>query len=1063
MRSYKLELLPGMPSFVTLFAVLLFSTMSAQFSLAQAPVKNRISQPINASQMSVLRGNVHPMARAQYDQGPVAPSLQLERITIVFQRTPAQQADLDQLLEQQQNPSSPDYHKWLTPSEFADRFGITPADLAKVAAWLTSQGFTVVETPSSRSYIAFNGTAAQVQSAFHVPIHRYVANGKSFFANSTEPSVPSALAGMVLGFRGLNNFPVKPRGIMRRIIGTASQPNFTSSISGNNFLAPGDFATIYDLNSLYGGSPAIDGTGQKIAVMGQSNIVASDVATFRSLSGLPANAPQLQLVQGSTDPGIVDGDVQEASLDVEWSGAVAKNATIIYVFSKNGVFDSFAFAIANNLAPVISISYGACENLWTSSEIAVLVAMAQQANSQGMTILAASGDGGAADCDGDSGAFPAVQGLTVDVPASLPFVTGIGGTEFNEGNGTYWKPKGSTDIVTSALSYIPEVAWNDTNTPGALNTLSAGGGGVSKLFAKPIWQTGTGVPNDNARDVPDISVNASPSHDGYLICTQIKPSGSQNFTASCVNNSFRFTDGSLTVFGGTSFGAPTFAGIVALINQKTNSTGQGNVNYILYPLAASTPSAFHDVIGGANGFSGNEVPCSEGTPDCPSGGNIGFAAVTGYDLATGLGSFDGFNMVNAWSSVTPPTGSTPTLNSISPTTATAGSGDFTLTANGINFASNAQILWNGSAAGVTMQTGGTSTMINATISHTLITFGSLAAITVSNQSPTSGGSAARTLTVTAAPPPNDNFANAIAVTSVPFSSTVDNSGATTEPTDPVLPASCAGNSTNTRTKTVWWSYTAGTAGSVNADTIGSAYDTTLSVWTGTPGNLTNVACNDDIVSGQDTQSSLTFTAAAGTTYYFMVAPFGPPDSLEDQFGGKTVLNVTVSSGSVSALSAAPGAQTVTAGASATFQIMNTSTNTFSLTCFGLPTGATCAAASVGSKSTAPLVISTTSRSSFTSGTSLPVHPGSGRLRQFFMIMATALGLCALFARRRRVRALVPAGMLVAVLVLFAGGCGGAASGTSSNPNGTPAGTFTIVITGTSGSTTQKTSVVLQVN
>jgi subtilase family serine protease len=816
MRSYKFQVLLEMPSLAKLLAVLLVSAMSAQISLAQAPLKDRISQPIDSSQMSVLHGNVHPMARAQYDQGPVEPSFQIERITIVFQRTAAQQAELDRLLDEQQDPSSPNYHKWLTPPEYADRFGVTQSDVAKIAGWLTAQGFAVVETPSSRNSITFSGTAAQVQSAFHTVIHRYVANGKSFFANAGEPSVPGALAGMILGFRGLSNFPVKARGIMKRETTTAVQPNFTSSVSGNNYLTPGDFATIYDLNPLYSTSPALDGTGQKIAVMGQSKIVLSDIATFRSLSGLPANPPQLLLIPGSSDPGIVDGDVQESSLDVEWAGAVAKNATIIFVYANaatgNGVFDALQYAIENDVAPVISISYGACENLWTTSSVAALVSLAQLANSKGITILAASGDGGAADCDGDSGAFPATQGLSVDVPASLPYVTGMGGTEFNEGNGKYWMQKGSTDIVTSALSYIPEVAWNDTSSTIGLD---ATGGGPSKLFAKPVWQTGTGVPNDNARDVPDVSLNASPNHDGYLICTQIHPTTGAPLTSGCVNG-FRYTDSTLTVFGGTSFGPPTFAGIVALINQRTNSNGQGNVNYVLYPLAASKPGSFHDIIGGANGFSGNEVPCAEGTTDCPNGGNIGYPAGTGYDLATGLGSVDGFMLIVNWSSV------------------------------------------------------------------------------------------------------------------------------------PI------------------------------------------------PGRL----------------------------------------------------------------SVSPPIQTVNVGGSATYQVTNSTNLTFSLTCSTPGVGIACGGVTVNPNSTASLVISTTPRT-FSSGTPLPTPPDSG-LRQLLMIMATGLDLCALFAPRRRIRTTVPVALLVGMLVLFAGGCGGS-SGTSSNPNATPAGTYNITVTGTSGSVKQTTSVVLQVN
>jgi subtilase family serine protease len=412
------------------------------------------------------------------------------------------------LLAAQQNPTSPSFHQWLTPAQYADRFGISQADVNQVSAWLQAQGFSVVETPPSRTWIVLSGTAAQVESALHTEIHNYAANGKAFFANSSEPSVPAALANITLGFRGLSNYPIEPRAI-RKIEGGTDQPNFTSSISGTHFVAPDDFATIYDVKSLYAGTPAIDGTGQRIAIVGQSNIVLADVAAFRTASGLSPNVPTLVLVPGSTDPGVlsITGDEQESSIDVEWAGAVARNASILFVYANSntgGVFDAMQYAIGNNLAPVISISYGSCEPVNSSSEINALVALAQQANALGITIAASSGDGGATDCDGFFHDYPAQNGLNVDVPASLPYVTGVGGSEFSEGNGAYWNTANNVNNG-SALSYIPEMAWDDSSSA---NGLAAGGGGASTVFGKPVWQTGTGVPADGVRDVPDISLNA---------------------------------------------------------------------------------------------------------------------------------------------------------------------------------------------------------------------------------------------------------------------------------------------------------------------------------------------------------------------------------------------------------------------------------------------------------------------------------------------------------------------------------------------------------------------------
>jgi hypothetical protein len=869
------------------------------FAAAQGSVaRPRIAAQVDEGRLMELRGNLHPLARPQYDQGKVDASFQLERITMIFQPTTAQQADLDALLAAQQNPTSPNFHKWLTPEQYGERFGIAQSDLKKVTAWLQALGFAIVEIPPSRNSIVFNGTAAQVESALHSEVHNYTANGKKFYANSSEPSVPAALAGIVLGFRGLNNFPLKPRAL--KSFGSSVQPSFTVGGTSTHYLSPGDFATIYDLNPLYNSSPAIDGTGQKIAIAGQSDIVASDIATFRTLSSLPANVPQKVLVTAA-NPGVVDGDVQESSIDIEWAGAVAKNATIIFVYSNNGAFDSLFYTITNNLAPVISISYGGCEPSFSTSDFSTFVAMAQQANAQGITIVSATGDGGGTDCDGDLGNYPAILGLNVDVPASLPYVTGVGGTEFNEGNGVYWQSS-NTDLVSSALSYIPEMAWNDSLVQGGL---AAGGGGASSIFAKPSWQTGTGVPSDGARDVPDISVNASTFHVPYLVCSPIPATT----TPSCQNGFHNSTsDLALNVFGGTSFGAPTFAGILALVNQKTASSGQGNVNYILYPLAASSPTAFHDIVTGDN-----TSPCALFSRDCLDGNPIGFSTGLGYDQATGLGSFDATNLVNAWSSISTPAGSTPVLSSINPTSTSSGSADFTLTAMGSSFAANAQILWNGSAAGVTMQSGGTATSVKATISHTLVAYGTTAMVTVTDDASKAGeASAAQTFTVVSGTPPvNDNIAQAIAITSSNYTGTVDNSAATTETTDP-LTLPCATGSTNPRTKTVWWSLPSTGAASVTVSTIGSTYDTTLSVWTGTPGSLTNVACNDDISAGVIRQSLVTFSTATGNTnYYIMVAPFGPPDTGADLLGGKTVLNVTNAT-------LAPAAPVITSGIAATF-------------------------------------------------------------------------------------------------------------------------------------------------
>jgi subtilase family serine protease len=665
-----------------------------------------------------LRGNVRPFFQPDNDQGPVADSLLLENITLMFKPTEDQQTNLSALVEQQQDPTSPLYHHWLTPEQFADSFGLSRSDLSKVVAWLQSWGFTVTQAARSRLWISFTGTAGQVRSAFQTEIDNFSVWGKTYYGIASEPALPAALADVVLGFHALDNYGLKPRSVFRRVADGAEgpqsgpfdrlrtrpersegagsvafpddapQPHFTSEYSGNNYLSPADFATIYDLNALY--NNGIDGTGQSIAVMGETDLYnnGSDIATFRSLSGLPAINLTQKLIPGASDPGILPNDINEASLDVEWSGAVAKNAAIIFVNGgSNGVFNAFQYAIDQNLAPVITISYGACESSWPPSELQGIFQVAQQANAQGITIMAATGDSGAADCDSSTPTnlvTSAVRGLAVDAPASLPDVTAMGGTEFNEGAGVYWLPTTTAqgDLINSGLSYIPEMAWNDTSTS---NGLLAGGGGASIKFSKPAWQTGTGVPNDNARDVPDLAMNASPVHDGYLVCVSGK----------CVNG---FRDNSsptplLTAAGGTSAAAPAFAGIVALINQHAGSA-QGNINPTLYAMAASSPAGFHDITTG-----NNIVPCTPGSTDCPATApfQIGYTAGVGYNLATGLGSIDAYNLVMAWGSpgggnlpaptlLTPATGATsvaltPTF-SWSPVTGNAGYRIFVATSPG---------------------------------------------------------------------------------------------------------------------------------------------------------------------------------------------------------------------------------------------------------------------------------------------------------------------------------------------------------------------------------------------
>ena len=596
-------------------------------SSAHAAPQSRINRSVNDSDRAAVHETIPLRARRATDIGETPAGRMLSSVSLHFNMTAAQQADLNQLLVDQQNPASPYYHQWLTPEQFGARFGLSASDLSTVKSWLSNHGLMIGPVAPSLNYITVSGTVAQIESAFGTSIHSFSENGQSHISNITDPTLPSVIAGIVGDISGLNDFKLRSRAAVR--------PQFTSSISGGHYMAPGDLFSIYDINPLI--QSGIKGDGVTVAVMGQTDISTTDVDAFRSASGLPARTSAnftIRLIPGP-DPGTVSGDVDEAQLDVEWANATAPNSNILYVNSgtNNGVMDSLIYTITNRLAPIISISYGACEVAWGQSNLNTFNQYFQQANAQGMTIVGPAGDSGATDCDYQLAS--ATQGLAVDFPASSPFVTAAGGTMFNEGSGTYWGGT-NNNYSGSALGYIPETVWNESNSTGLAST----GGGVSSYFSKPAWQVGTGVPADLSRDIPDISLNAASQHDGYLFCSR----------GSCTNG-YRNAASNLNVVGGTSVSAPVFAGMLALLEQKLAATGGlGNVNPMIYGLANGTSygSVFHDVTSG-----NNNSTCVVGTQDCPSGGSIGYSAGTGYDLATGWGSLDVANFVNSWSQATP--------------------------------------------------------------------------------------------------------------------------------------------------------------------------------------------------------------------------------------------------------------------------------------------------------------------------------------------------------------------------------------------------------------------------
>lgn len=799
--------------FRAVFVIALLLLTSWRTACQTQNVQALITRTVDEKNFVSLAGNVHPLARPEFDQGPVAGEEPLNRMMLLLPRSPEQEAALKTVLKEQQDISSPSYHVWLTPEEFGKRFGPADSDIQTVTAWLTSQGFTDIQVGAGRTAIEFSGNVGSVRSAFHTEIHRYLVNGEEHIANASDPQIPVALAPVIAGIVSLHDFRKKP---MYRLAGntpafsglpTAANPEYTfncvdfltsifGAFSGQSptchAVGPYDFATIYNVLPLWNTNPAMDGTGQTIAIVGRTNIDVQDISDFRTMFGLPANPPQIIL--DGIDPGIVPGDETEADLDVEWSGAVAKGATIKLVVSQStettdGVDLSALYIVDHNLASVMSESYGQCEfnlgaagnqfynNLW------------QQAAAQGISVFVASGDNGSAGCDFelDHGLLPpqpAQFGLAVNGIASTPYNVAVGGTDFDDyfTASTYWNATNNGTTLESAKSYIPETTWNssctnafledprvrlttnpETNCNNSTNlgterlvVATGGSGGKSTCtaptgttvsscsggYAKPNWQVASGVPNDGMRDLPDVSLFASSGFfdSYYMMCESdlLQPAPQGHLT--CSTSAF-------VGVGGTSVSSPSFAGLLALVNQKT-AARQGNVNPVLYGLAAKqSSSSCNSSVGPASTCVFNDVtsgtiamPCVTGSPNCTTanaGDTVGilsgYQAGTGYDLATGLGSVNANNLINNWNSVVGAASTTTlTLNSgnainvthgtpvnvavsVSPTSPQpTGLASLTATQGSNSFGFDTLTLSNGTASGTTnMLPGGASYNVQA--------------------------------------------------------------------------------------------------------------------------------------------------------------------------------------------------------------------------------------------------------------------------------------------------------------------------------------------------------------
>jgi len=650
---------------LSLSATVFAQESSAAQSTATLP-QPLITQVVSEAQLTVLKGNTHPLARPQFDLGTAPATLPMQRMLLVLKRSPAQEAALRKLLDGQQDKHSPSYHKWLTPTQYGKQFGPTDSDLQTITSWLQSYGFQV-GTTKGRTVLEFSGSASQVQAAFHTAIHKYIVNGEQHWANSSDPQIPTALTPAVAGVLTLHNFLKKPLvRYTKQTVPAKIRPGKRPAITfgdGSHGLAPLDFATIYSSNAYSTTTPGPTGAGVTIGVVGRSNLFngGEDVSDFDSAQIFNVSGGTFGIALNGPDPGdLGGGEETEATLDSTWTGAVAPGANVELVVSAStnttdGVDLSEVYIVENNLADIMTESFGSCEAEDTD-ELGVS-ALAEQAAAQGITYFVSTGDAGAEGCDDPNSETVATGPVSVNILAATPFNTAVGGTVFDDtANPTlYWSSTNTGQ--ESALSYIPEDVWNDScaaSSCGSNANIAAGGGGASVFFSKPSWQTGvTGIPADGARDIPDVVLSAS-GHDGYVLCLE----------GSCVPDSSG--EFSLFLIGGTSASAPSFAGIMAQVDEQmatlnpTNGPRQGVAGYVLYRLAATENATlaqcngssatlpvsnciFHDVTIGNNAVPG-EINYGSLTADYQAG--------VGYDLASGLGSVNINNLVTQWNSET---------------------------------------------------------------------------------------------------------------------------------------------------------------------------------------------------------------------------------------------------------------------------------------------------------------------------------------------------------------------------------------------------------------------------
>jgi subtilase family serine protease len=703
-------------SLLSVVSLTVAGSLAAQSALPRPA--DRIAPNADMAPMTRLTGTLPRWVTPEADAGAVPDATPLH-VTLMLSRGAEQEAAFTQLLVDQQNPSSPRYHQWLTPAQIGEQFGPTTDDVAVVTGWLTRQGLQVDSVAPSRIFVEVSGTTGTVGAALGTSFHSFLLDGQKRLAATGEPAIPSALAVAVSGIDGLAEIPLRPfHSVMAaepRAAGDGLRPMGSGSNNTVHYIYPGDFAKIYDVATIAGGVYA--GTGVKVAIIGRSQIASTDITLLEGIAGLPSKTQNVIIPPLGSDPGFVTttGDQDESTLDVGRVLTVAPGAQADLIISANsstngGLTIAMQYNVQTLLDPVMTISYGACEALAGSANVNFFDTLFKQGAAEGISTFVSSGDSAAAGCS-TSGATPkGTEVLGINYLCSSSYVTCVGGTEFNDASSysTYWSATNSSTF-TSALGYIPEGAWNEPTyqktVSGVTSTayqILGTGGGASIYLAKPSWQSGTGVPIDNARDTPDISFTSA-GHDPYFSCVAYKGSA------------YDCSTGGGTLFYGTSAAAPNMAAVAAILVQRTGKS-QGNLNPTLYALASSTPSVFHDATPTSSGVASCSITtasmCNNSIPG-PSSltGVNGYSLQVGYDLSTGLGSLDVTNFANTVAGGAIPLGSTVSL-SAQPTTILVGkTAIFTATVSTSGttpITGTAQFYSNGTALGSPV------TLVNAT-------------------------------------------------------------------------------------------------------------------------------------------------------------------------------------------------------------------------------------------------------------------------------------------------------------------------------------------------------------